>query len=85
VLNDLSLGEIASEQGISRQAVHDVIRRSTKALEEYEEKLLLIQKFVYIKERVAEINTLASAATEQSLDEIMAQMITISNEILEEL
>ena len=45
IFNDLSLGEIASEAGISRQGVHDMIKRCTKALEGYEEKLHLIQKF----------------------------------------
>ena len=30
VFNDLSLGEIANEEGISRQGVHDMIKRCTK-------------------------------------------------------
>lgn len=38
-LNDLSLGEIAEEQGISRQAVHDQLRRAEEALEHYEARL----------------------------------------------
>ena len=33
VFNDLSLGEIANEEGISRQGVHDMIKRCTKSLE----------------------------------------------------
>ena len=45
VFHDLSLGEIAEEEGISRQGVHDMIRRCTKALEGYEAKLHLIEKF----------------------------------------
>lgn len=36
---DLSLGEIALDYGISRQAVHDNIRRAEEILEECEEKL----------------------------------------------
>ena len=28
VFNDLSLGEIAKDEGISRQGVHDMVRRS---------------------------------------------------------
>ena len=35
VFNDLSPSEIAKEQGISRQGVHDLIRRCNKILEEY--------------------------------------------------
>ena len=32
VLNDMSLSEIAEEQGISRQGVHDLIRRCDRIL-----------------------------------------------------
>ena len=38
VLNDLSPSEIAKEQGISRQSVHDLKKRCDKILEEYETK-----------------------------------------------
>lgn len=41
---DLSLGEIAEEQGVSRQAVFDNIKRTETALEEYERKLHLAEK-----------------------------------------
>lgn len=39
VFNDLSLGEIASEEGISRQGVADLIKRCNKKLLDYEAKL----------------------------------------------
>ena len=45
VVNDLSFAEIAQEQGISRQGVHDLIRRCDRILEKYEEKLRLVEKF----------------------------------------
>jgi hypothetical protein len=44
-LEDYSLGEIAEEYEVSRQAVYDNIKRTEAMLEEYEEKLLLFQKF----------------------------------------
>ena len=44
-LDDYSLGEIAEEYSISRQAVYDNIKRTEQMLEEYEQKLLLFQKF----------------------------------------
>ena len=44
-LDDLSLGEIAEEFDVSRQAVYDNIKRTEAMLEEYEEKLVLLQKF----------------------------------------
>lgn len=44
-LDDHSLGEIADEYEVSRQAVYDNIRRTEAMLEEYEEKLGLLEKF----------------------------------------
>lgn len=60
VFNDMSLSEIAEEQGISRQGVHDLVRRCDRALLEYEKKLHLMEKFLKIKETVAEIETVSS-------------------------
>jgi predicted DNA-binding protein YlxM (UPF0122 family) len=44
-LDDFSLGEIAEEYNVSRQAVFDNIKRTEAMLEEYEEKLLLLKRF----------------------------------------
>ncbi|WP_338753967.1 putative DNA-binding protein [Bacillus sp. FJAT-52991] len=44
-LDDFSLGEIAEEYGVSRQAVYDNIKRTESMLEEYESKLFLFKKF----------------------------------------
>ncbi|MGF3075590.1 YlxM family DNA-binding protein [Facklamia sp. P12945] len=41
---DLSLSEIADYYEISRQAVHDILKRSEKLLESYEEKLRILAK-----------------------------------------
>ena len=43
---DMSLAEIAEQENISRQAVHDAITRGRRALEGYEAKLGLIQRFM---------------------------------------
>lgn len=40
--SDWSLAEIADHQGTSRAAVHDIIRRSTVALQSYERRLGLL-------------------------------------------
>ncbi len=55
VFNDMSLGEIAEERGISRQGVHDLIKRCDKILQGYESKLHLVAKFARAKETVREI------------------------------
>ncbi len=60
VLNDLTLSEIADEHGISRQGVHDLIKRVDKTLNGYESKLHLIEKFMTTKEKVHKINELSN-------------------------
>ena len=52
IVEDLSLSEIAKDAGISRQGVHDLIKRCNKILEEYEEKLHLVEKFLSVKESI---------------------------------
>jgi len=44
--NDLSLGEIALECSVTRQAVYDILKRSEKTLNNYEGKLGLVSKFM---------------------------------------
>lgn len=75
IFNDFSLSEIADEQGISRQGVHDIIKRCDKILADYEEKLHLVEKFSKIKSMIQEINRLTD-------DENIKKL---SDEIIEEL
>lgn len=58
VFNDLSLSEIAADYSISRQGVHDLIKRCDKILLDYEEKLHLVERFSSIKNTVKEIKQL---------------------------
>lgn len=58
VFHDLSLSEIAQEQGISRQGVHDLIKRCDRLLEDYEKKLQLVEKFQQTKKLAEEIQRL---------------------------
>jgi len=44
VNEDLSLSEIAEDQGISRQGVQDLLKRTERKLEEFESKLHLLEK-----------------------------------------
>ncbi|MBS7303834.1 MAG: YlxM family DNA-binding protein [Lachnospiraceae bacterium] len=75
VYDNLSLGEIAQDRGISRQGVHDLIKRCDKILQNYEDKLHLISKFMSVKETVARIESITNQEEVRSL----------ANRILEEL
>lgn len=78
VLEDYSLSEVAEELGISRQGVHDMIRRCNHTLEGYESKLHLVERFLCIKKQVHRISELAKEYDAREIAEI-------SREILEEL
>ena len=78
VLEDYSLSEVAENLGISRQGVHDMIKRCNHTLEEYESRLHLVEKFLYIRKQVQKIKELAVGYNAGEITEI-------SNKILEEL
>ena len=81
VFNDMSLSEIAEEQGISRQGVHDLVKRCNKILAGYEEKLKLVQKFNQTKQMVEEIKELAGAYKRTGDDRLIDQIEILSEEI----
>ena len=53
---NLSLAEIGEEFGISRQAVFDTLKKAEQALQSYEEKLGLVEKFVTTDKALQEID-----------------------------
>ena len=56
---DLSLGEIAENCGISRQGVRDVIVRAEAAMREIEDKTGLIRRFMQMQPKIAAIEEAA--------------------------
>jgi len=44
--DDLSLGEIAEQHGVSRQAVYDILKRAERTLEDLESKLELVARWI---------------------------------------
>ncbi len=62
VFEDLSLGEIAQEQGISRQGVHDLVKRCDRILQDYESKLHLVERFSAARKKIAQIVALTGGA-----------------------
>ncbi|MGN0160529.1 MAG: YlxM family DNA-binding protein [Lachnospiraceae bacterium] len=85
LLNDLSLSEIAEEQGVSRQAVHEIIKRCNAQLEEYEAKLHLLKKFLKTRETVHQMNHLIKEFKETSNPLLLDQVEHLSEEIVNEL
>lgn len=75
IMDDYSMSEVADEYGITRQGVHDMIKRCGKILEGYEEKLGLVRRFLEVKKKTEEIRKLAG-------DE---RIIRLADEILEDL
>lgn len=75
-LDDFSLGEIADEYGVSRQAVYDNIKRTEAMIEEYEEKLLLFDKFQKRSKLLNEIKVVLDkdAPSKQALLEAIAEL-----------
>lgn len=55
VYNDCSLSELAEEYNISRQGVHDLLKRCDRILEDYENKLGLVERFKKLKDIAHEI------------------------------
>jgi len=85
VLNDLSLSEIAADRGISRQGVHDLIKRCDNILESYEEKLLLLSKFLEAKKKVNEIHQLANEVMITKDFDAIAKIDSIAQDIMNDL
>ncbi|MBQ4536315.1 MAG: YlxM family DNA-binding protein [Lachnospiraceae bacterium] len=81
VFNDMSLGEIAKEQGISRQGVHDLVKRCDKILQEYESKLHLVERFSCAKKKIGEIVELTSDVESENR---MQRIRELSIELMEE-
>jgi len=85
VLNDLSLAEIAEEEGISRQGVHDVVKRCTKQLKEYEEALHLVEKFQNMKEKLTKASGLLGTENKEADASDIAEARKLLTQMLEEL
>lgn len=75
-LDDYSLGEIADEFEVSRQAVYDNIKRTEAMLEAYEVKLLLFEKFKQRKQLLQKLQE-----TVQQNETSHKQMLKIVQEL----
>lgn len=70
-LRDYSLGEIAENAQVSRQAIYDNIKRTEAMLESYEKTLNLYEKF---KQRMTLIDQMEQYLTEKNHEKIKASI-----------
>ncbi|WP_029321809.1 YlxM family DNA-binding protein [Butyrivibrio sp. AE3004] len=84
VYNDLSLVEIAEEYDISKQGVHDLLKRCTNSLEGYEKKLHMIERTDRIRKQLGEM---AAAVSDDKLEdeELRTKILEAIESIKEEL
>ena len=89
VFDNFSISEIAKEHDISRQGVHDQLKRIDRLLNEYESTLHLIERFMKIREKVNEISGYSKQVLAADDLEVAKQLVnkidSISNAIIDEL
>lgn len=84
IQEDYSISEIAGEMEISRQAVHDAVKRITKQLKGYEEKLGLLERF---EQQRSEMRRLHECLQEMNISETDSrgqEIFQILSKIIEE-
>ncbi len=84
LFEDYSLSEIAEEAGISRQGVHDLLRRCDKQLRAYEAKLHLVERFTRMRSDVKRIMELADGADVAGVEKL-TEIKDIAGKLMEEL
>lgn len=73
---DLSLSEIAENEGITRQAVRDIIKKGENKLFDLEEKLQIMKRMLKQEEQIAIILAEISKIEEKSTDKQIAKILT---------
>ena len=89
VYNDLSLGEIAAEAGISRQGVHDLIKRCDRILADYESKLHLVERFAAARKTVNDMmqltDTILKTEDKENMQSKLQELKVLESQLLERL
>ena len=73
--NDLSLSEISENNGITRQAVRDIIKKGESKLFELEEKLLIMEKMLEQEKQIQHILSDISKIQEVSSDKKVEKIL----------
>ncbi|HAQ40747.1 MAG TPA: hypothetical protein DCM73_07910 [Clostridiales bacterium] len=81
---DYSLSEIAENMNISRQGVHDALKRAEKSLTEYEDKIKLHYKYKKYLQAAEKIVKLASGIDDEKYKVIAEQIKIEAGKIINE-
>lgn len=84
-LDDLSLGEISEQLSISRQGVHDAIKRCNTQLAHFEDKLQLVHRYIRNKHRAEQIYALAKIIQEEHSIAEVDEIKSITKEIISDM
>lgn len=84
VFDDCSISEVGRDEGISRQGVSDLIRRTTEQLMAYEKKLRLVARFRKQRRFLKEIVRLSEAGENEQSPAFYGEICTISKQMLDE-
>lgn len=83
IQEDYSISEIAEEMEISRQAVHDAVKRITKQLKGYEEKLGLLERFEQQRNEMKRLHECLQEMNISEADPKGKEIFQILTEIIE--
>lgn len=85
VMNDMSLSEAAEAYGISRQGIHDTLKRCEKTMQEFEEKLHAVEQFESIRKSIAAMHEILIDTENGIPEEVRAKLTSAAQEILKEI
>jgi predicted DNA-binding protein YlxM (UPF0122 family) len=79
--HDLSLAEIADNSGISRQGVHDLIKRAVRTLEKAEKRLTLVRRFADQEKELRRLHEILSGG--ELPESVKREALTIVERLLD--
>jgi len=77
---DLSLGEIAQEVGISRQAVHETLNRAAARLREMEKTLGVASRFRRMEEGLHQVLAAVQKGNDSLAEQILKDLLSLEQE-----
>ena len=85
VMNDMSLSEAAEVYGISRQGVHDTLKRCERTMQEYEDKLHAVAQFERMRKTLGSMNEILADPSSGIPDSTKEELRSLCGELLREI